>query len=941
MLAKLLGLRPEDRRDTAVGFGTLVAILAAHSMLETARDALFLEKLPPEYLPVAYIAIAVLALVVSRANQAALGRFSRRRLLSVSLLGGGLVTAAFWQLAATHHPLALGALYVWTGLLATVVVVQFWLQLGDVLDVGQAKRLFSLIAAGGLVGATIGSATAGALLTILPAEALLVVSGGVFALASLLPMGFSRAPEAPTGRRRRDKPTLHQSALRMVVEDAYLKRLFLMVLIGAVLITGIDYVFKAKVVAEAETQGFRLGDFFARYYAIVNAISLVVQLAIAPRLMRVVGVNRALLVMPGLLLMGAVGFSLTLALVPALLLKGTDGALRHSVHRTASEILYLPLPKQTRERFKGLAEALGQRGGQGLASLILLGVTWLTPDAEVIAIGVVVLAAAWIATMIGLQPHYLELFRRQLRAGTLETEVEIPDLDLASFEALVSALSSEDDSEVIAALDMFEGYGKTDLVPALILYHPSRDVVMRAFDLFARTDRTDVQRLTGRLLKHDDEEIRAAALRTLTSSHPDEELLRQQLEDGSPVVRCTALVAMVSEGLVDDEEATSTLRKMVSGDCGNTQAALARAARYLPYDRFGWIVEDLAALGDPIVLAELARSIAASPDARFVDLLVAMLDDRDARPEARDALVTLGDSALDRLADAMKDPSLPRMVRRHLPRTISRFTSQRAVDILVDALDDEKDDRVVFKVLRGLGRLRANDPTIEIDRQRLLAQTRRTLEGAVTALHWRLTVGRVVAFRQEAMTPAAELLIAYLDEKTDLAVQRVFRLLHVLEPTQEFRIIYDGLRSGDGKTKASSRELLSHVVPNAVRDGILAMVDDQSPRQRLAAARAFYDPPGRELFANAMARVRSDESNPENLRELGLVYADALRAMLDDPSLALRSIVGYHVSELGLDELVAEVRVAADHSSDVLGEVAEHTFGLFSISPAPELSGAS
>jgi ATP:ADP antiporter, AAA family len=937
----MLGLRPEDRRDTAVGFGTLVALLAAHSMLETARDALFLEKLPPEYLPLAYIAIAVLALVVSRANQAALSRFSRRRLLSASLFVGGLVTALFWQLTAAPTPWMLGALYVWTGLLATVVVVQFWLQLGDVLDVEQAKRLFSLIAAGGLVGATIGSASAGALLTLWPPQMLLLVSGVLFVIASLVPFGFSRSVEEDAPRRRRHAaPPQAQSTLKMVTSDAYLKRLFLMVLIGAVFVTGVDYMFKAKVVAEAQTNGWNLGGFFARYYAVVNALSLVVQVVLAPRLMRVVGVNRALLLMPALMFLGAAGFAATIGLIPALLLKGTDGALRHSVHRTASEILYLPLPRKTRDRFKSFAAAVGQRGGQALASLIILGVTYVTSDARVIALGLVVLAAAWITTMVGLLPHYLELFRRQLRDGTLDTEVDIPDLDLASFETLVSALSSEQDVEVIAALDMFESYGKAELVPALILYHPSREVVMRAFDLFSRTTRSDVLRLTGRLLKHDDEAIRTAALRALTSANPDEELLRAQLEDGSPAVRCTALVAMIRAGFVGDDEAHEMMRKMVSGRCGDTRGALAQAARHLPYDRFGWVIDELGALADPAVCAELARSLASSPDVRFASLLVSMLELREPRADARSALLAIGAPALEHLDEAMADTSMPRMVRRHLPRTISRFRSQAAADVLMNALDGEKDGRVVLKILRGLGRMRSSDPAIEVDRERVLAVTQRTLEGAVTALHWRLTVGRVVALKQEAMTPAAELLVAYLDEKVKHSLQHVFRLLHVLEPRQEFRIIYDGLRSNDPKARASSRELLTHVVPAAVRDGILAMVNDDGPRKRLQAARSFFDPPGRELFGHVMTRVREEE-NVDNLRELGLVYADHLRAMLEDPSEALRSIVGYHVTELDLEDLITEVQVAAQHSSDVLGQVAGHAFGLFSIAPTPELHGAS
>ena len=68
MFAKLLGIRREDRRDTMVAFCTLAVILAAHSMLETARDTLFLTKLPANYLPLAYIGIAGLALIVSKIN---------------------------------------------------------------------------------------------------------------------------------------------------------------------------------------------------------------------------------------------------------------------------------------------------------------------------------------------------------------------------------------------------------------------------------------------------------------------------------------------------------------------------------------------------------------------------------------------------------------------------------------------------------------------------------------------------------------------------------------------------------------------------------------------------------------------------------------------------------------------------------------------------------
>lgn len=44
VLAKLLKIAPEDRRDTAVAFGTLFCILAGHAMLETAIGGFSLMK---------------------------------------------------------------------------------------------------------------------------------------------------------------------------------------------------------------------------------------------------------------------------------------------------------------------------------------------------------------------------------------------------------------------------------------------------------------------------------------------------------------------------------------------------------------------------------------------------------------------------------------------------------------------------------------------------------------------------------------------------------------------------------------------------------------------------------------------------------------------------------------------------------------------------------
>ena len=59
----------------------LFAIMVAHALLETARDALFLARLGPELLAFAYIVIAVVALVALTAVRRWRGVRDPRRML--------------------------------------------------------------------------------------------------------------------------------------------------------------------------------------------------------------------------------------------------------------------------------------------------------------------------------------------------------------------------------------------------------------------------------------------------------------------------------------------------------------------------------------------------------------------------------------------------------------------------------------------------------------------------------------------------------------------------------------------------------------------------------------------------------------------------------------------------------------------------------------------
>ncbi len=138
--------------------------MAAHALLETARDALFLARLPPSRLAWVYLAIAVVSLGLFVLQERS-GARSGRAALATWLVGSAAVDVLLWVLIAQAVTWTLYLLYTWSSVFASLVVVRFWTLLGDLFSIGQAKRVFALIGAGGGAGAIGGLLLARALAT--------------------------------------------------------------------------------------------------------------------------------------------------------------------------------------------------------------------------------------------------------------------------------------------------------------------------------------------------------------------------------------------------------------------------------------------------------------------------------------------------------------------------------------------------------------------------------------------------------------------------------------------------------------------------------------------------------------------------------------------------------------------------------------------------------
>jgi ATP:ADP antiporter, AAA family len=958
-LRRLIDIHPGERRNTFAAFGTLLAITTGHTLLETARDAFFLAKMPASRLPWMYLVIVAIALAVSQIKAA---RADSKVGVAGSLVVAACITTGFWALMWGGRPTAtvLYALYIWTGLFGSWAMVQVWTLLGRAHTMTQAKRLYGFIGAGSVLGGVLGALLARLSISLMSPRSAVLLAAGIFVVAAVPCLVIALPPEqvVPKKRRATDDDAVKRpmsATVGLLWENAFARRVLVIVLVSTITVTIADYLFKSQIAAEIkDTQ--RLGKYLSTFYGVTNTLALVAQLAIAPWVFRRAGVQRALFFFPTSMLLaaGAVIASGGL-LVAAVVLKGLDGALRYSIHKTSTELLLVPVPDGTRERIKPVVDLVGSRGGQALASIGILVLVALSA-ANPLTLGaiVLVLAVFWTSLVVTIRKLYLDVFRETLKMGGLSGKAELPELDLGALETLFAGLNSSRDIDVIASLELLAEQHRERLIPALILYHPSREVVLRALDIFTEMGRTDFVSIADRLNGHPDREVAAAALRARTAVLPNKELLLDRLADSCAQISSTALIALMARGWIEPEEADRRLQEALASRSWETAAELARAVRAVApvrtendaiEDRFDDLLLELEKLaptftdvadvpgegplargaqpppnlveGPPNVRVrlEVARAMGVRKSPRFLPALVRMLNRHELRSAARDAMLEIP-GALGALDQGMSMARLPRDIRVHLPRTICLFEPKAAADVLLRHLHDEDDGAVRFKVIRGLVKLRRANPHIDLDPTPLTRIAEHTLAHAEELQRWGTALGitgdHAPASQRTGADPlqaAHHLLVDLVHDKELHATQRVFLLLELIHG-DPFDDIWRGLRSKNPKSRASSLELLENLVKPPLRARILELVGEKGA-------------------------APSRPSRP-------LSYEDALREILAHRSTTMRILAEYRAAELGID--VSTIPRASRPEHNPLAEsLGERLLGKVRdvLVPDDEVAGAS
>jgi ATP:ADP antiporter, AAA family len=397
----------------------LFLVLAAYYMLKTVRESLILTQGGAAIKAYSSAGQALLLLALVPAFGAVASRVNRIHLIrGVTLFFVGNIGAF---LAAGKLGLNIAVpFFLWVGIFNVMVVAQFWAFATDLFTPEQGKRLFPVVGLGSSVGAWLGSVSAGDVIQATGPFPLMLIAATVLAsctvIASIIER-VQRRSHPPARAAEAVQPLDSVGGFTLIRQQRYLTLIALMVVVLNVVNTSGEYLF-GRFIVDASVHAFGtgpgslearrqfVGGVYAHLFSYVNLLGLLLQLLAVSRILKYVGVGRALFIHPLVVLTGY----LTMLKAPSVStmewLKIFDNSLDYSLGNTVQQALWLPTSRVAKYKAKQAVDSFFKRAGDVVQAGVVFVGEHLAFTVPMFAGLNVILALGWMAVVAALNPAF-------------------------------------------------------------------------------------------------------------------------------------------------------------------------------------------------------------------------------------------------------------------------------------------------------------------------------------------------------------------------------------------------------------------------------------------------------------------------------------------------------------------------------------------------------
>ena len=839
----LFALEPDERIKALSMFLYNFILLNTLYLLKPVRDSLFLEQVGAHSLPFVFILTAIAVIPISVGYSRIAQRMSVGWVINIVTLFLAANLFLIWSQIDTNSRLLYYGFYIWVSIYGVLITSQFWLFANTIFNSVQARKVFGFLSMGAIAGAFTGGEMTGLLINqygVSPKYLLLIsvvmLVATVPLISWILTLQDNPADDKQMNPAESSPVNASANPIKEILNNKHLLLITGLIGTAVVVTTIIDFQFKS-VAESAFASEAALTSFMGRFYGRVSLIAFLLQFFVGTYFTKKYGVSGAVLLLPVALLISAGGMLLIPGLIAGTISRGVDQSLKHSIDRTGRELLFIPLKTQLKKRVKVFVDLFVDHGAQGLAGILLTGLTFgLGFGVRELSLVVVTLLLLWIIIAKMVSNSYIDQFRKSLRrqvnSGRNRSSDEVEPFNDISYYSLLRLLKSGQESDILTALERFRqaNYELPEKHLRKLLKDPREKIRLETLKLLREKELPGFVDNMIDLVYDPNPDIRMETIRYIYQFCEGDWLgkLHIGLEHEDVRVRAAAFGLIAEEGGAEERELiTDRILKDALDYKGEEATELRRqTAKVLgktyTSDR-AWMLKILLQDEAPSVVNEAIISAGETMDRQFTNELIWLLGDELHRKTAEQALGRYGESIFGALYDHMNDNELPESIRQYIPWLFSQTVSEESWRLLVMSLE-RCSIPVRHGVIKALLRLRSKDESFTLHQQ----VTSKNINIEIARYSKLMKVLHMYQGQDLVFTDRVADIIEY---EINQSFENIFRLLCLTHNREDITNAYRGITGHNSFLRADAIEFIENLIAWETRKLLLPILEKHHSAQ--------------------------------------------------------------------------------------------------------------
>jgi len=839
MRKKLLSFLKVYEEEISLVLWTMALLFIVRSsgiILNNYAETAFLKRYGVEYMPVVNMLNAVATLFITGLLTTQLNRMSGAKLLSYVFLASGLMVTVIRLLIPLGFEILYPVLFMLKSQFELLQALLFWNMCNDLFNTRQSKRLFPLLTAGGVVGLILGSVGTPYFAKWLNLDNLLYLYLATTFTGMLIVRAMGRNysslifQEKTGGGNKKKKSMVSEirDVYPLVKDSILVKIVLVLTFMPNVVVPIMNYQFNYAIDDQFASEAAMI-EFFGYFRGGLYTISLFILLFVG-RIYGRWGLPVALMFHPFNYMIAFFAFLFRFDMFSAMYARMSTNILRTTINVPANGILIGLFPESYRNMIRPFLRGTVVRIALFTGStLILVSDSLFHP--RYLTLVALPFVLAWLAAPIILKAKYSTILKDLISNNLL-------DIKSLSTKELGHIFKQE---KVLTDLEnsFLSARGKDAVWYAKLLKNFSQDKLDENI-LITLADQDETTQVT--LIKMISEQARPKAAKALIKFldplRPETTIailklvsregfsavkgkdLSPYMESAHPVVRGFAAACLYSR---NPEKYNLLIRQWLAASdmdlrqSGIISAGLSREREYI--DTLLNILSEKKI--DPIIpdiIIALSRLKARELNTVIFSYLSYNI--KAVRMAALDALTIKNDASLKKAALMLGDIS--EEIHEFAKEKI-RTAGYRNNTLLVEALGLPGS-----RIRRGLFELLEHLDIKEFD---ILMFAKEQILRSYSCL------AMAENLKQLPHTPGRSLSMEHLNQKKELVLENIIRVLAIHDKTGRMKTAWRGIFSPDTRQRANAIELLSDILDRKTFNTMVPLLESPSPEMALSEGR--------------------------------------------------------------------------------------------------------